>query len=350
MMNISPTHAYLRTMGRVNNTSEGTQIWVFPYTQTRLRCTGTQIGVRLINHHHYGNTYIGVIIDGMESKVRVESADTEIDITLAQDLPDIEHDIIIFKRQDGQHHLEIISFLLDDTAKLLPCPELPNRKIEIFGDSISCGERNEALLYSGQPDPEVDLSAYSNAWWSYGAIAARELNAQLHDIAQGGIALYDGIGWFDEPDYMGMESVWNSIQYNRNLGSYVPWNTQQYEPNVVLIAIGQNDSHPADFMACDYNGDLSAQWRERYAQFLRNIREAYPHAHIICATSIMTHNRAWDRAIADVIKTLDDSHISQLLYTRNGSGTPGHPRIAEHKSMARELVEHINALGSDIWN
>ena len=36
-------------------------------------------------------------------------------------------------------------------------------------------QRNEAILYAGKPDPDVDLSPYSNSWLSYGAITARKL-------------------------------------------------------------------------------------------------------------------------------------------------------------------------------
>lgn len=34
---------------------------------------------------------------------------------------------------------------------------------------------------------------------------------QLHDIAQGGVALLDNTGWYHEPDYIGMEQVWNKM-------------------------------------------------------------------------------------------------------------------------------------------
>ena len=76
--------------------------------------------------------------------------------------------------------------------------------MEVFGDSVSCGEVSEALEYVGKPDPEHD-GEYSNSWYSYAWMTARMLNAQIHDIAQGGIALLDGQGWFHEPDQIGME-------------------------------------------------------------------------------------------------------------------------------------------------
>ena len=48
---------------------------------------------------------------------------------------------------------------------------------------------------------------YSNSWYSYAWIAARKLDAQLHDIAQGGVALLDNTGWYHEPDIL----VWNKF-------------------------------------------------------------------------------------------------------------------------------------------
>ena len=53
-----------------------------------------------------------------------------------------------------------------------------------------------------------------NSWYSYAWIAARKLDAQLHDIAQGGVALLDNTGWYHEPDYIGMEHVWNKMRYD----------------------------------------------------------------------------------------------------------------------------------------
>ena len=46
--------------------------------------------------------------------------------------------------------------------------------MEVFGDSVSCGEVSEALKYVGKPDPEHD-GEYSNSWYSYAWITARKL-------------------------------------------------------------------------------------------------------------------------------------------------------------------------------
>lgn len=347
---LSITDSAIQVMGRTENIATA-QLWVFPYTQATFRFTGTRIGIRLRNRRTYGDSHIGIIIDGCERKLRINQDNETLDLILPENLPDIEHEVTFFKRQDGQHYIEVEGFLLDDNATAHPTSNpLPERKILMFGDSITCGERNEATLYENQSDPDADLSAYSNAWWSYGAIAARELNAQLHTISQGGISLTDGIGWFHEPDYIGMTSVWDRMQYNPELGPLTKWNTKRYQPHVIVVALGQNDAHPHDFMASDYKGEHAQQWRRNYAAFLETLRETYPAAHIVCVTSIMQHDSAWDRAIKDAIDSLKTARISHLIYTRNASGTPGHPRIVEHKEMARELIAHIENLGGSIWH
>ena len=163
----------LRFMGRIDDDNPKAPIWVFPYTQVSFRCTGSHIRVKLRNHWNYGDIFLGAIIDGLEVKVPVPIDATTI--TLAEHLPDIEHEVTIFKRQDGgMCHLEMLGIELDDGATILPPADArPPRRMEVYGDSVSCGERNEAIRYVGQADPEVDLSGYSDSWHSYAAIAAR---------------------------------------------------------------------------------------------------------------------------------------------------------------------------------
>ena len=100
-----------------------------------------------------------------------------------------------------------------DGERLLPLKPLSGRRIEVYGDSVSAGEVSEAVDYVGKQDP-VQNGGYSNSWYSYAWITARKLKAQIHDIAQGGIALMDRIGWFQEPNQIGMESVWDKVHYN----------------------------------------------------------------------------------------------------------------------------------------
>jgi lysophospholipase L1-like esterase len=351
MQQILPGNPSIRSMGRVDCDGPTHQVWVFPYTQASFCCTGTTVAVRLLNRRDYGESTLGAIIDGVPYSARIPTDGIDSTVVLADHLPDIEHEVVVYKRQDGEHYLEILGFLIDDAATLLPpVSPAPTRRMEVFGDSVSCGERNEAVLYTGKPDPEVDLSPYSNSWYSYASITARNLGAAVNIVAQGGASLLDGIGWFCGPDYVGMESIWDRIEYNPALGPTTPWDFTRYTPQVVVVALGQNDANPFDFMAADYAGEQSAHWRKRYVEFIRTLRTTYPHATIIATTTLLQHDANWDRAIDDACQTLGDANVHHFLYSRNGSATPGHPRVSEHQEMARELTAFITGLGASIWS
>lgn len=140
--------ALSHTMGRTTSDSPAYQTWSFPYTQVHFHCTGTTVGARLVHHWGYGDIYLGAIIDGMQVKAPVPidaahdaisltngypsrtdpngNALTErqpVDIILAEHLPNIEHDVIIFKRQDeGNARFDMHGVLIDDEATIAAPP------------------------------------------------------------------------------------------------------------------------------------------------------------------------------------------------------------------------------------
>ena len=174
-------------------------------------------------------------------------------------------------------------------------------------------------------------------------MTARKLNAQIHDIAQGGVSLLDDTGWFAGPVCKGMFSMYDKIEYHPDLGVQKRWDFSKYTPDVVVVAIGQNDAHPENFMAEEYNGEKAVYWRMAYKDFIGKLRVRYPEAHILLATTILNHDAAWDKAIDEVCEKLreTDDRIHHFLYTNNGCGTHGHIRISEAEKMADELATFI---------
>ena len=133
----------------------------------------------------------------------------------------------------------------------------------------------------------------------------------------------DGTGWFHAPDYVGMESAWDKIHYNPVFGKQTDWSFEEYTPQVVIIAIGQNDNHPDDYMKEDYDGEKALHWRSNYEKLLGRIREKYPNAWIICITTLLEHDPAWDRSVEEVCRKIQDEKIRHFMFRRNGKGTPG---------------------------
>ena len=53
--------------------------------------------------------------------------------------------------------------------------------------------------------------------------------AELHDTSQGGIALLDHTGWFMEPDYLGVESCYDKLEYCPALSKVKAWDFKKYQ-------------------------------------------------------------------------------------------------------------------------
>lgn len=363
-MLILPDHEFLSYSGRIDFDDKKAPVFVYAGSYVSIRFSGSCIGVILSNIRSYGSNYIGYILDGVQGKFLLapresqESDDglQEPDNTpfmrdgarhgycLGKDLGPGEHELLLFKRMDACHYFIFHGFELEDGGSVLPACRLPERRIEVFGDSVSCGEVSEAVEYVGREDPEHD-GEFSNSWYSYSWITARKLKAELHITAQGGAALLDKSGWFCGPDYVGMESIYDKIQYNPQLGALKKWDFASWIPHVAVIAIGQNDANPKNYMAEDYECELAVNWRKRYKAFVEGLMKLYPKTCFVLTTTILGHDASWDRAIDDVCREIGSPRVHHFLYEKNGCGTPGHIRIPEAEKMAEELSAFIESLG-----
>lgn len=344
---IAADHPFLLYCGRIGRDEKGFPEFVYPCSFVTLTFVGKSIAVLLENHSLYWNHSIGWILDGEQMKAAL-SKSGRTKICLGEELKEGLHHLILFKRQDSCHTFSLEGFLLSEGGYLVKSEPLPNRRIEVYGDSVSAGEVSEAIEYVGKEDPPHQ-GEYSNSWYSYSWITARKLDASLHNISQGGIALMNGMGWFEPPEFIGMESVYDKVQYQPAIGRISQWDFKRYRPHVVIVALGQNDSHPEDFMKEDYNGRMALEWKNHYGNFIRKLRQIYPKAVLLLTTTILCHHSNWDKAIEEVWETLDDKDIYHFWYRRNGNGTPGHIRITEAEEMAEELSNFILGLGEQIW-
>lgn len=347
-MRIQATDPRLSYSGRIAF-EDGKAIFVYPATYVKIRFCGKNIRALVDNNSQYWDNYVGVFVDGVQTKIRLENDATKIqNLVLAENLAEEAHEVMLFKRQDACHEMGFYGFEMEE-AVILPAEEKPKRKIEVYGDSVSAGEVSEALAYVGKEDPEWHCGELSNSYYSYAWTLARRLEAQLHDIAQGGIALLDGTGWYDAPNYMGMESVYGMVRYNRAFGSPIPWDFSKYTPNVVIVAIGQNDNHPTDYMATDKDGAAAERWKQHYESFVERLANIYPNAQIVLCTTILQHHQNWDLAIEEICRKMNHPRVHHFLFEANGCGTPGHIRRPEAEQMALELAVYLEGLNIEGW-
>lgn len=345
---VSPKHEYLVYSGRIDFSHPEAPVFIYPGSFVRMCFTGDHLAVKVRNRRLYWDNYLGYILDGVQGKLllgnRGETESLEIPVTEKKE----KHELLLFKRQDGCHCYSLYGFELGADGGVCPSVQNPQRRMEVYGDSISAGELSEAVEYTGRPDP-VHNGEYSNSWYSYAWIAARKLHAQLHNVSQGGIPLLNGNGWVEPPFYPGMEYMWDKLQYHPGFGEVSSWDFSRYTPHLVLIAVGQNDSNPDDYMRQDLTGVRAVYWKYKYQKLVEELRRQYPKALILLATSIMEHAPGWDDAIGEVCRGMKDERVRHFLYSRNGCGTPGHVRIPEAEEMAEELVDYIEHLDIPVW-
>lgn len=343
---IFPSHKALQYMGRIDWDDPENPIWVYPCTALRVRFTGTLVKLRVTNYRGCWDNYLGTIIDGVQAK-HLLKPEGQHELTLAENLSEGEHELLLFKRQDMCHAVQLHALGFSENSVISEPDALPNRRIEIYGDSVSAGEVSEAVDFCGQVDPPHN-GELSNSYYSYSWCTARLLGAQIHDIAQGGASLLDDTGYFHAPDYKGMEYIYDKIEYNDQVLPSKSWDFSKYTPHVVIVAIGQNDNHPDDYMSADISCAKADNWRAHYRDFVANLRRIYPQSHIILTTTILNHDKNWDISIERVCSALDDAKIHHFLYSKNGCGTHGHIRIPEAEQMGRELSAFIESL-PNVW-
>lgn len=337
-------------MGRVDFENPKAPTIIYAGSMIKTRFTGRSVKVAVKNVHAYYENAIGFIIDGnITGKAVIEEHNKDIILDIAEGLSEEVHDLILFKRSDAAHYFDFYGIILEKGCHLEAPEAKSNRRIECFGDSVSAGEVSEAVEYVGKSDPEGHEGIYSNSWYSYSMITARKLGAEINNNAQGGIAVLDGTGYFNPSlGYKGLESTYDKLRYSAELGECNKWDFSRYTPHVVIMALGQNDSHPIDYINKDK--EKREHWKSKYKEIILDLRSKYPNALFVIITTLLCHNEGWDIALDEMTKEINDEKIVRFKFKRNGIGTPGHLRIPEAEEMAEELTEFIKGFGEEIWN
>jgi hypothetical protein len=317
--------------GRIDFSQPTAPSLSWPGSSIKANFSGSYLAIVLDDQK--GKNFFNVIVDGDDSAPYVlEAKQGEHRYIISQVLADKSHSLEIYKRTEGEEGATQFKGLeLADKAALLSPPKRLTRRMEIYGDSITSGMGNEGA------DNGVDnLLAEKNNYLAYGAIAARELNAELHTISQSGIGVM--ISWFD----FIMPQFYNQLSAVGNYDSQ--WDFTQWTPDVVLVNLMQNDSWLIDRDLRLQPIPDDEQRIAHYQDFIATIRQKYPNAYIICALGSMdaTKTEKWPNYIRSAVtnlKDLGDPKLDTLFFDFSGYGQ--HPRVAQHKSNAKKLAVFV---------
>jgi len=281
-----------------------------------------------------------VIIDGVVSTTILKvTASGKFEV--AKGLPAGTHELMLWRRTEGNWSQSSYLGIEITGGQLLAPPAYPDRRIEIYGDSITAGYGVDGV------GPSCSVSQdNSNNFLSYGSVAARTLNADLHTVAWSGIGMYRGYG----ETIPAANSTTMPMVYDRILPqapSYPvmdnAWNFASWQPHAVVINLGTNDASS--------KGDPGQPYRTIYLDFVRGLRKKYPDTFFVLTigpmldgaslTAVRTH-------LQEIIKTRaseGDTKMSYLEYpvqvAADGYGCDWHPSAATQAKMATLLVAEL---------
>ena len=330
----------LRYMGRIDFSQPKMPVFIWAGSMVKFRFKGTSLKIKVKNTRFFGENSIGAIIGGKEYKAVLPESDDFTIVTIAENLEDVPRETFLFKRQDATNYFQLAEIIID--GELMFCEELPKRKIECYGDSVCAGAVCEAYEYLGRAEPVEHNYVFDNAWHSFVMTAARNLGAQIHNNAQGGIAIFDGTGYYHAPDYIGMESAFDKLcYYPEGERGITEWDFSRYIPQLVIFEVGQNDSHCEALGDPDItNPEYRRRWKDGYKKIILALQEKYPKAKFVLLLTVLMHDGEWDKAVEEIANELNEN-VEYFRFSGTGAVTPGHPRIQEHVQMAEELTAHI---------
>lgn len=328
---IAADHEYLQYTGRIDFTVPNVPEFSWPGTMIQARFTGSALS--LVLDDQYGKNYFNVFIDdNWENPIIIKADKGKKTYLLANDLDNGPHSFTLTKRTEGQQGAtRFYGVLLADKGEMLPPPARPERRIEFFGDSITSGMGNEA-----PEDGQDDKLAEKNNFLAYGAITARNLNAEYVSSSQSGVGLMTSfVGFTMQEFYDQLNAVGNNESR---------WDFNRWIPDVVVINLFQNDSALVETRLNPVPAD-----EERvavYYDFIKMIRSKYPRAFIVCTLGSMdavAPGSPWFGYIQVAVDRYKaetgDRNIDVLMFEYDDFAK--HPRVRHHSENAKVLTAFI---------
>jgi lysophospholipase L1-like esterase len=311
----------VKLVGRFDTTDPAAARFAWSGSTVVGRFKGTGMRVHLRDE---GKNLFQVIVDG-EPKAVIKTDHTKEVYSLAEGLPDGVHDVAIYKRTEAK--VGEVSFLgFEPQGAMLPPPPPAERRIEVIGDSITAGYGNEGpgAVCTFNPSEE-------NHYTTYGAIAARALNAESVTVAWSGKTIGEMTDYYERTLPSRPESVWDF---------------KAFTPQLVVMNIGTNN-----FATYDPG---ETRYVRIYTNLFDRVRKAYPQAFIMCLLGPMltdvyppgkqnlTLARKYMKAAVAKIRAAGETNFEYVdLGEQNHANRLGcgfHPSVKTHKLMADRVV------------
>jgi lysophospholipase L1-like esterase len=326
---VGPRDPGIRLIGRFDDRDPAGPRMAWAGSTIAVKFSGSALNVQLKSS---GADQYQVLVDGAPTSTLVLTKDATV-YKVASGLPAKEHTVELFKRTEPLvGTTQLLGFQLEKGGKLLPNPSKADRRIELVGDSITCGYGNEAPNQNERFSPNTE-----NNYQAYGAMTARDLKAEYVAVAWSG-------KWLFGPNAI-------PLLYDLALPNdpESKWDFKLWVPQVVVVNLGTNDFGPRN--------PTEQEWQDAFKAFIQRLRTNYPQCHVFCAVGSMMSDgyppgrkalstiRGYDTGLVESLKKAGDKKIHYVEFDpqdmKNGIGADWHPSVKTHRLMADRLTAAI---------
>lgn len=326
-INLTASDNLITRMGRTHTNADNSQTFGFPGVTFITEVEGTRLSASL--QSSTGNSWIDVIVDGGSPRtINIQQELTDIELFNA---PNAErHRVeIVHRTENWQGNVTLKEFSLTGGG-FFPAPKLPHRKMLVLGDSVTCGEAIDRVA------GEEKNTRWWNARESYGMLTAEALNAQVHLVCWGG---------------RGLVRSWNGKTDDKNLtdfyefavgdsGNNMLWKHSNYQPDLIVIAIGTNDFSPGI--------PAREEYVTAYVQLINKLLQNHPQVQIALTDGAILSGEKKATLIdylRETISRVNNTRVHQLISNHYpGDAQDGHPTKEQHAAMAKDLTPQLKAL------
>jgi hypothetical protein len=320
----------VRWIGRVDDRDPDAVRFSWAGAGLKAIVTGDTIAVRLESQGD--SVYYQPVIDG-EAGERVRVDEGEHTVTLASGLSAGEHRVELYRDTEGDGPVSV--FLGFEEGTVVGAPAAPSRYFEVVGDSISVGYGSmKTERHGSNPGPGCSGDHSASSWFqTYGAVAGRELDAELSTVARSGFGMVRGYGM--------NTAVMPPLFDDTIAGSNTPrWSFERI-PDALIINLGTNDWN---------GGDPGTSFETAYIDFIETVREHYPDTLILLTIGPTLEDgrkRQVEARLQQVIETragAGDDQVEMIDIGIQGTDVTGcgwHPSAAEHMRVGMVLADEL---------
>jgi hypothetical protein len=322
-------HPYIQYTGRIDFSNPLLPRMWAPGCYIMATFTGPDCQIVLNDEELWGknHNYLEVVIDD-NKPTRIQTTGKNNVIQVASGLSNGPHTLVVCKNTESNiGYLEMVGL---KCKSLLPVKVKPIRRIEFFGNSITCGASSDTSMVACGKGVWQDQH---NAYMAYGPVTSRSLNAQWHLTSVSGIGLIHSC--CNLP--LTMPQVFDKVNLMNNA---IQWDFSKYIPDIVTICLGQNDGVQDSAVFC-----------KAYVDFIGTLRSHYPKATIICLSSPMADKnlvKVMKVQLSSIVKALNDkgdNNVYKYFFSkRYYHGCDTHPDLSEHQEIATELTAYIQKI------